>query len=223
MNAPSAPDLPLAYLEGFAYFYGRKFLVTPDVLIPRPETETIIDIAKHLSSQFEKRFENGPIGVLDLGTGSGCIAITLALELGPKTEITATDISLPSLEIARKNWKQLAPNHKITFLQSDLLQGQSLQNQRFDLIAANLPYVDSAWPWLDHAALAHEPTTALFAPDHGLQLIKKFLREAPPHLKPSAHILLEADPIEHPAIITFAKKLNYKHEQTTNFVIHLSY
>jgi len=185
-------------------------MVTPDVLIPRPETEDIVTIAKQLK----------PKSILDIGTGSGCIAITLALEL-TQSEITATDISRSSLEIARKNWQQLAKNHKIKFQKSDLFQ--NLPNQKFDLITANLPYVDEAWPWLDQQALAHEPSQALYAKDHGLAVIKKFLTTVSSHLTSSAHVLLEADPAQHQEIITYAQKHKLIHTQTANYIIHLTY
>jgi len=228
MNAPLTPSQtqaiiyktgkPLAYIEGFAYFYGRKFTVTPDVLIPRPETETIVEVAKYLSNQFEKHFVS-PVKILDLGTGSGCIAITLALEL-PHAEITATDISLPSLEIARKNWNQLVSNHKVTFLQSNLFQ--NLQNQKFDLICANLPYVDKSWPWLDKKSLSHEPATALYTKDHGLALIKRLIREAPSRLNQNGTLILEHDPSQFQPIVTYAKKHNFTAKSHTPYVTTLA-
>ena len=221
---------PLAYVEGFAYFYGRKFKVDQNVLIPRPETEDIINLAKPLK----------PTTILDVGTGSGCIAITLALEL-PDTKVTAVDISEPALKIARKN----AQNHhqnfikfqvestnractnssetpklyleKIEFQISDLCK--NLQNQTFDLITANLPYVDPAWHWLDQTALSHEPQIALYAKNHGLALIKKLIQQAPDHLNPNGHLLLEADPSQHPAIIAYAAQHNLEHIETAGYIL----
>jgi len=267
MNAPSTPK-PLAYAEGFAYFYGRKFQLTPDVLIPRPETEAMIDISKALllnpsesffrdssparmmtyipdvTDGFAQRavpsahqrmtssYETGSQKndsdgftkkILDLGTGSGCIAITLALELGENTQITATDISLKALKIAKKNAKKLLPDHSqmhMHFILSDLCK--NLKNQQFDLITANLPYVDPDWPWLDTKALTHEPSIALYAKDHGLATIKKFLAQAPAHLNPGATILLEHDPTQLQTIITHAQKHSFKIKSHTPYVTALT-
>ena len=228
MNAPLTPNQtqaiinqtgkPLAYIEGFAYFYGRKFTVTPDVLIPRPETEDVVTLASSFCAQLQN-----PAKTLDLGTGSGCIAITLALEI-PNTEITATDISPAALKIARRNWEQLAWGHKITFQESNLFQGETLQqgltlkNQKFDLICANLPYVDKTWPWLDHYTLAHEPAKALYAPDHGLAIIKRLIREASPHLNQNGIIILEHDPSQLSTITTYAQKHNFTVKSHTPYV-----
>jgi len=253
---------PLAYLEGYTWFYGRKFTVTPDVLIPRPETEDIINLAKTLvgisseriispvkksdlpsSENLSERSElfseldvkktflhtranddseeipdKRPLQILDLGTGSGAIAIILALEL-KNAEITAADISEKALEIAKINARNHQQMH-MHFALSDLCKG--LQNQQFDLIAANLPYVDETWPWLDKAALSYEPAQALYAKDHGLQIIKKFLSETPHHLTKNAHILLEADPSQHNQIIAHAKKHHLRHVQTRNYILHFT-
>ena len=214
MNAPSTPNsTPLAYLEGFTWFYGRKFLITPNVLIPRPETEDIITASKTLCRE-------SPCKILDLGTGSGIIAITLALEI-PKAIITATDISKAALKIAHQNATLHNISNQIQFIHSNLFQGSTLKNQKYNIIAANLPYVDQSWPWLDHQSLAHEPTIALFAPDHGLAIIKKFLTTANNHLKPNGHILLEADPSQHAQIIQFANRHHLKHVNTKNYILHL--
>ena len=153
---------PLAYIFGTKEFYGRNFRVTRDTLIPRPETEALIDLAKTLNAQ----------KILDVGTGSGCIAITLALEM-PQTEIEAVDISPKALEIAQENAKNLGA--KVKFYQSDLLEN----TEKYDIIVANLPYVDKNWDWLG-PELDYEPETALYADDGGLELIKKLINQAPP-------------------------------------------
>lgn len=200
---------PLAYLIGQKEFYGRNFIVTPDVLIPRPATEDLIDLAKTLKPQT----------ILDLGTGSGCIAITLALEL-PNTKVTATDISPQALKIAQTNAQILAPNYS-KFLLSDLYKSPEIRHQKFHLICANLPYVDPTWAW-NSPDLTHEPKSALYAQENGLKLIKKFLDQTPDHLHPDAHLLLEADPTQHPEIINYAQVLNLKHTQTQNLILHFT-
>ena len=125
---------PLAYITGAKDFYGRQFIVSRDVLIPRPETEALIEVARRLARA----------SILDVGTGSGCIAITLAKEL-PGVRVTAVDISDKALGIAREN--ALKHQAKVDFRHSDLLSG--LDNaEKYALIVANLPYVDRKRDWL---------------------------------------------------------------------------
>lgn len=156
---------PISYIKGYKEFFGRNFVVTPDVLIPRPETEILID-----------KLENEPLKVLDIGTGSGCIAITLKLEY-PKLEVTASDISEKALELAKNNAKQLKADVK--FIKSDLLNNIK---QDFDIIIANLPYlsqkdIDNSPTSKD---LGFEPQTALLADDNGLALIKRLIDQTKP-------------------------------------------
>lgn len=177
---------PLAYILGAKEFYGHNFRVTRDTLIPRPETEVLIDLAKTLNAQ----------KILDVGTGSGCIAITLALEM-PQAEIEAVDISPKALEIAQENAKNLGA--KVKFYQSDLLEN----TEKYDIIVANLPYVDKNWDWLG-PELDYEPETALYADDGGLELIKKLINQAPQHLNRDGYLLLEADRSQHEKIASYA-------------------
>jgi len=185
-----AKNEPLAYITGVKDFYGREFKVTKDVLIPRPETEVLIEVAKSLN----------PSKILDVGTGSGCIAITLAKEL-PNAKITGVDISEKALKIAKEN----AQKHlvEIDFRQSNLLNGP--KDEKYDLIVANLPYVDENWDWLS-PELAFEPSEALFALDGGLKLIKLLIQQAPKHLEQGGHLLLEADRTQHQKITDYARK-----------------
>lgn len=184
-----AQNEPLAYITGSKDFYGRQFDVTSDVLIPRPETEALIEAAKRLN----------PVNVLDVGTGSGCIAVTIAKEL-PYARVTAVDISEKALGIAQKN----AQKHqaRVDFRHSDLLSG--LDNaEKYDLIIANLPYVDRNWGWLG-PELTFEPENALYAEDNGLKLIKELIRQAPAHLGQGGYLVLEADRSQHQKIADFA-------------------
>lgn len=174
---------PLAYILGFREFYGRKFTVSPDVLIPRPETEAIINLAKALKPQ----------KILDVGTGSGCIAITLKLEL-PDSDVVALDISPKALKIAEKNAEKLGA--KIAFQESDLLE--KVQD-KYDLIVANLPYVDDNWDWLS-SELAFEPAQALYAQDSGLYDIKRLISQVKAHLTKNGAIILESDLSQHDQI-----------------------
>ena len=200
--ARRAEGEPLAYILGYREFYGRRFFVTPDVLIPRPETETIIDIVKELK----------PKRILDVGTGSGCIAITCALETD--AQVDAVDISDDALRVAQKN----AAHHgaKINFHKSDLLSNFTPEPDT--LIIANLPYVDTNWDWLDHKSLNHEPSLALYAEQGGLELIYKLIDQYPSN---AAGLILEADPCQHEAIINYATKNSLKLEKQQDYIIFL--
>lgn len=216
-------NLPKAYKEGFQDFYGRNFLVTPDVLIPRPETEQIIDTVLNLAGKSylpgvkpgPNQLPENPI-ILDIGTGSGCIAITIKKEL-PEAEVYATDISEKALEIAQKN----AQNHgvSIPFIISHLCQKvKTNEIPTPDIIIANLPYVDKAWDWLDKEALFYEPKEALYAEDHGLKLIKELIDQAANLHVP--RLILEADPCQHEEIVNFAKG-KYNLEGIRGFILSL--
>lgn len=185
-TARRAANEPLAYILGTKEFYGRNFRVTRDTLIPRPETEALINLAKTLNAQ----------KILDVGTGSGCIAITLALEM-PRAEIEAVDISPKALEIAQENAENLGA--KVKFYRSNLLENA----EKYDIIVANLPYVDKNWDWLS-PELDYEPETALYADDGGLELIKKLINQAPQHLNRDGYLLLEADRSQHEKIASYA-------------------
>jgi release factor glutamine methyltransferase len=194
---------PRAYLEGVQDFYGRDFIVTPDVLIPRPETEQIIDAVLNLAGKpylpgvkpAPRVLPKNPV-ILDVGTGSGCIAITLKMEI-PEAEIKAVDISKPALKIAQKNALKFGVDPNL-FIISNLLE-----NVKFtpDVIVANLPYVDENWDWLDKESLNKEPNIALYAKEGGLELIKKLIDQSTE--KRVKYLILEADPCQHKKIIDY--------------------
>ena len=200
-------------------FYGRDFIVTPNVLIPRPETEQIIDATLNLAGiAYLPGVKPGPCQlpqnpiILDVGTGSGCIAVTLAKEL-PNAKIYASDISQPALKVATKN----AAMHSATIhtIISHLLEKVNFTP---DVIVANLPYVDATWDWLDKQALAKEPAIALYAEDGGLKLIKELIRTA--H---SPYFILESDPCQHETIKQYAKKYNYNLIETRGYILVFKY
>ena len=188
--------MPMAYIMGHKEFYGREFKVNMDVLIPRPETEIIIDIVKEMNTDGKT--------IVDVGCGSGCIGITLALETG--AEVVCIDISEKALEVARENAKKLGA--KVKFVKSDLLANYS---GRADIIVANLPYVDREWEWTS-PELQFEPELALFAEKNGLELIMRLTRQAQ-----SRWLILEADPLQHQQIVEFAKLQGYQLEKIVNF------
>jgi len=210
---------PLAYIEGFAYFYGRKFIVSPDVLIPRPETEDFLNLLSQRSLQEQFTIANNPNSrnVLDLCTGSGCLGITTALEQ-PNWHITCSDISSKALEVAKQNATKLNAKNT-TFVQSDLFSDIM---DKFDLIVTNPPYVDKDWSWLDKRALNHEPNIALYASDQGLALIKQILDQARDYLNPNGTLLLECDPSQHKAVIIYAQNKGWHHTTTLNYILALT-
>lgn len=220
MNAVSSQpnNTPKAYLAGYQDFYGRDFIVTPDVLIPRPETEQIIDAVLNLAGVAYlpgvkpslSQLPDNPI-IVDVGTGSGCIAITIKKEL-PQAEVYATDISEKALKIAQKNaTHHSAPIHPII---SHLLNNVKVTP---DIVVANLPYVDETWDWLDKKALSYEPAEALYAGDHGLALIKELIVQAAKLHIP--YLILESDPCQHEAIISFAQKAGFRHTETRGYIL----
>lgn len=188
---------PLAYIRGHAEFYGRDFTVTPNVLIPRPETEALIDYLKALHPKQSQR-------LLDVGTGSGALAITAALET--PLMVDACDVSPAALKIAKQNTQ--AFKARVHFFDSDLLQNAKGQ---YHFILANLPYVDQTWERSPETA--HEPALALFAKHNGLALIEKLIKQAPAHLVPGGYLLLEADPRQHAAIANIAQQSFHCNEQ----------
>ena len=172
---------PVAYLFGEREFFGRPFAVDSRVLVPRPETEHLVERALTLELPPQPR-------ILDLGTGSGCIAITLALEL-PEARVIATDLSLDALQVARDNVQRHGLGQRLTLLAADLTTPLNLG--AFDLVVSNPPYIDpSAAPTLSPEVRDHEPHLALFAPDHGTSVIHRLLA-ASHHMKPGISMLLE--------------------------------
>jgi release factor glutamine methyltransferase len=175
--ARRAAGEPIAYLVGSREFYGRNFTVTPAVLIPRPETELLIEVG------VTKVSHAGRPRILDLGAGSGCVAITLALELG--CEVMAVDVSAEALTVARDNAARLGA--RASFIESDWF---SAVEGRFDLIVGNPPYVAEGDPHLSAGDLRFEPMGALASGD-GLDAIRRILADAPKYLAPGGWLFLE--------------------------------
>ncbi len=177
---------PLQYIIGHQKFYGRDFIVTPNVLIPRPETELIIDTTLQLVRLNGYHYPH----ILDVGTGSGCIAITLAAEL-KQAMVVAIDISIAALRIAQRNAIKHGVFERIEWIAGDLCTALS-NDYKFDFCCANLPYVA-----LDDAAslmpevVEHEPHTALFAADQGLSAIKSLFLQTIPLVREEGYLLCE--------------------------------
>jgi release factor glutamine methyltransferase len=182
--------VPVSQLLGQREFWSLPFRVNADVLTPRPETETLVEAV--LSKVAAKKADSGAaIRILDLGTGSGAIALSLSSEL-PEAEITATDLSEPALEIAMQNAVHQGVADRIRFLTGDLFQ--PIAGERFDVVVSNPPYVAR----LDAASLppelSHEPEMALFSGADGLDVIRRLVAEANDHLLPGGWLFFELSP-----------------------------
>ena len=177
--------LPLAYITGEKEFWSRPFRVTPDVLIPRPETEHLIE---EMLIAFPD--QTGSYRFCDIGTGSGCIAITLACEY-PQAHIIATDISEAALTVARSNAENLNVAERITFRSGDMLNAFTLDDGPFDAIISNPPYVAEFEMEGLEAELEHEPRGALTDESDGLQFLATILNEGCEQLKPHGYIIVE--------------------------------
>jgi len=176
--------VPLQYIVGRQEFYGRYFRVNPAVLIPRPETEYIIEAVLEL--QGTRGLPPRPLSIIDVGTGSGCIAVTLALEL-PGTQVFAGDVSFEALLVARENAATLgAP---VRFVCMDVLNAVQT---RFDFIVSNPPYVrQSDLSRLQREVREHEPHVALFSPEDDLAIYRRLVVGAEEMLKPGGHFIME--------------------------------
>lgn len=247
---PLENDYPEAYKKGTVDFYGREFFVSPEVLIPRPETEMAVDAVLTLAGRAILPGVKAPLRrllekpkILDVGTGSGCIAVTLAKEL-PEAEIEAVDLSEKALRIAQKNARKFEVLTRIKFYQSNLLEavfGKELSaeksseklakesggkvseelGKKFDVIVANLPYIDKTWEWLKEpasAGLKYEPETALYAEQGGLELIFKLIEQARGRAR---WLVLEADPCQHERIVEFAKPRGWELREVRGFQVVL--
>ncbi len=203
---------PIAYILGYKEFYGRNFMVSPSVLIPRPESETIIKLFKQ---------HNLTGRVLDVGTGSGCIGLTLKAE-HPAINLTISDVSTSALEVARKNAKKLGIK-PIRCIQSDLLEHWLLHKnpKKFDVIIANLPYVDSSWQVSPETAF--EPAGALFSKESGMQHIKRLFVQTPQLLQRNGHLLIEADPRQHNKLSKYAEKSGLQPIKKEDFIVLYTY
>lgn len=204
---------PIAYIVGHKEFYGRMFRITPATLIPRPESETIIELVKEIAPNGALDLAEPSLELVDVGTGSGCLGITIKLEL-PKLDVTLLDISNHALKVAESNAKHLKASVRI--IRSNLLTNYSLNAT---IIIANLPYVDRVWDCSPETS--YEPDVALFAEDGGLHLIKELLPQAASHLVKMGSLLLEADPRQHTTIISSAKQYGLRWIETRGYIVHL--
>lgn len=204
--ARRAAHEPVAYLLGAREFYGRNFRVRPGVLIPRPETELLVEVALQWMEAIGART------IVDVGTGSGCIAVTLALEAHDEgtggLSITATDQSSAALDIARANAEALGVPPPIDWRQTDLLDGIT---GPLDLVVSNPPYVRDR----DRAALApdvrdYEPAAALFGGDDGLDVVRRLIPAAAARLRPGGALIMEVGHDQRPAVTTLLDQAGFQ-------------
>ncbi len=197
-----AKHTPLAYLRGHAEFYGRNFIVNTHTLVPRPETESMIELLKSLSPATGTR-------ILDIGTGTGCIAITAALEF-PDTHISACDIDAACLGIARENAQKLGAS--VALINSNLLASVPPQ----DILLANLPYVPDNFAI--NSAAAFEPRLALFGGPDGLDLYRKlFTQIGHANWRPQ-YVLAESLPTQHHKLAATAAEAGFSLQATDDFI-----
>ena len=248
-NSPkNHPKYPKAYISHQRDFYGRDFYVVPGVLIPRPETEQLVDMVLSLAGKAylpgtkpsKRQLPEKPV-ILDVGTGSGCIAVTLKLEL-PEAEVIGIDLSSKACDVAKQNAERFGADVRI--FMSGLLKNpvfhpeqaakleEALRKQKYyikikcitdiDVVVANLPYVDKKWDWLDKEALDFEPEEALYAGDGGLKLYKELFSELrEDFVKPEKKmwVVVEADPCQHERLKKYAETLGFRHIETRGFAL----
>lgn len=193
----AAAGEPLAQLTGEREFYGLPFTITPDVLIPRPETEALVDVALKWAGE---RGLDTPC-IVDVGTGSGAIAVTLAVKL-PGARVTAVEISEPAIRVAKMNAERHSVSDRVGFVLGSLLDALA---GPFDVIAANLPYINQE----EIAALdvgRWEPRVALDGGPDGLSLIRRLLEQAPSRLAPGGLVALEMGYDQGPRVVALCRE-----------------
>ena len=184
---------PLAYITGLRAFYGRELEVTPDVLIPRPETELLVELA--LGWVAENPGLGAGVQVADIGTGSGTLAVTIAAEL-PGAHVDAVDVSAEALEVARSNANRLSVADRIEFFEGDL--AGPLSGRTYRVIFANLPYVSSDTLESASPEILREPVLALHGGEHGLDVVRRLAPMLEPIMNASGSIaLFEIDPLTY--------------------------
>ena len=187
---------PLAYIIGHREFFGIEIACSPAALIPRPESEMLVEIALAEAGR-----RGGSVRVADIGTGSGAIAVALAAN-AVEASITATDTSPAAIALARRNAASHGVEARVRFVETSLLDGLG----RFDLILANLPYVSAAeWGALTAEIRDHEPRAALLGGVKGMEMIEQLLCDAPSHLAPDGVMALEIGAMQGGAVMNMAR------------------
>jgi release factor glutamine methyltransferase len=204
--ARRAAGEPTQHLTGKQEFWGLEFEVTPDVLIPRPETEHVIEVAldrlalRELRAGRKQMLTGEGLQIADIGTGSGCIAIALAKEL-PGATICGTDISSTALAVAQRTASRHSVSDRVQFVECHLLDGVSHSSHSFDLITSNPPYIGRREaPTLMREVRDHEPEIALYGGEEGYELYADLIAQSAAHLKPGGFLVLELGHDSLPAV-----------------------
>lgn len=205
-----AQHVPLAYIRGRAEFYGRDFTVSEHTLVPRPETETMVELVKELwtSSEYAK-----PWVFADIGTGSGAIAITTKLEL-PAADVLAVDIDPQCIRVAKQNAAGLRAN--ISIVPGDLLEPLFGMVPAADVLLCNLPYVPNDFSI--NTAATHEPKHAIFGGEDGLELYRQLFNQLRKLSPKPRYILTESLPPQHEELAAIAKAAGYAVQKTDDFI-----
>lgn len=202
---------PLAYIRGKTEFYGREFILTPAVLEPRPESETMIELLKTLPTLGSIASKTTkPITIADVGTGSGALGITAVLEL-PKATVNLLDIDPKALEVAKINVDKFTISAKV--IKSDLLSGSSVN---YDILLCNLPYVPDDYKI--NLSAAYEPEIAIFGGPDGLDLYRRLFNQVSKRPRQPLYILTEALPPQHRALEQIARHASYKLHSNNDFI-----
>lgn len=200
---------PLQYVLGWARFEGNRYMVTPDTLIPRPETQELVDII------ISRHGEEKDLRVMDVGTGSGCIAISLARGL-KFAQVSAIDISQPALEVARENAKMLKT--RVNFECRDALSLTPKRGEKYDIIVSNPPYIaEYEIKDMEHSVLDYEPSTALFVPnDDPLRFYRAIASFAVETLSQGGHIYYEINPLFATEMLEMMRGMGYNDIEIIN-------
>lgn len=195
---------PLAYIVGTREFYGRAFEVGQGVLIPRPETEILVDVCLERIPRDEARH------IVEVGFGSGCISITIARQR-PQCLIDATDISTLALEIATRNVAKFDVAARVTLLTGNVLEPVLQTGRKYDGLVSNPPYIrDDEQSTLEPEVAVHEPPEALYAGQDGLNIVRRIVQQAPAILKPGAFLALELDPAQCSTAVTMLTNAGFE-------------
>lgn len=183
---------PIAYILGEWEFYGRSFEVEAPILVPRPETEHLVEVVLD-------GVGTGPAAVLEIGTGTGCVAVTVAVQ-APRVRMVATDIRWAALALARRNVRRHGAQGRVALAGSDLFGGLS-PGRQFDVVCSNPPYVDEAtWHAVSPVVRLHEDPRALLAGHDGLDVVRRIVAECPGYLRPGGLLCFEIGDTQRDAV-----------------------
>ena len=200
---------PVQYITGRQEFWSLEFEVNPHVLIPRPESELLVEHGVRFVSKWWEAQGDLPLEILDVGTGSGNLAISLAHAL-PQSRVMGIDIVLGALQVARRNGQRLGVAERLTWICGDLMTPLRLDCRRFALCVANLPYVTAAeWVQLPREIRDHEPSQALLGGEEGLELVRRLVAASPGILAPQGGLLLEVGWQQATAVIDMVRQCSY--------------